>query len=424
MESRSTLGGRKQQLSVLASIALLCEYNSEVSPDLNDWQEGPLPLSLRQPQGSTLTSDTQGRLSYFSARVGSTLFPSRRRHWRRRDEGFAELIAPTQGGKTYIVIVHSPLGDHHSVDDAAACVTHAAEGLNNLVGEMLFPRIPPQQRTQARRTYWLVFAAASHPSGRASLEPLSMALMFSRGSSVVPDQDELMRLTAEGSLFEPDLGLAVAVEHDGAAIVVDVDGAVPNSFEWWSQGEPADPSLSAAPAVQFQAHTVLVDCFALGMLQRAGLNAIADSFAAMADVQPRLSKVFALDKDFASFKAFVWWHHITEEETANRVLRAYQIRHALDDLLDEVSRDLGHYASQIQTLSTARSSAAVTILTVTLFPLTVLLSFATALVPQGASWWEKCLLFGASVPLSLLIGVGVLSTMKGYLQFLRDVLAA
>ena len=169
---------------------------------------------------------------------------------------------------------------------------------------------------------------------------------------------------------------------------------------------------SVAIPVQFQAHTVLVDCFALGMLQRAGLNAIADSFAAMADTKPRLSKIFALDEEFASFKAFVWRHHITEEETANRVLRAYQIRHALDDLLDEVSQDLGHYASQIQTLSTARSSAAVTILTVTLFPLTVLLSVATAVVPGDASWWEKCLLFSASVPLALLIGIGILSTMK------------
>jgi hypothetical protein len=142
------------------------------------------------------------------------------------------------------------------------------------------------------------------------------------------------------------------------------------------------------------------------------------------DTNPRLSKVFALDKEFASFKAFVWWHQITEEETANRVLRAYQIRHALDDLLGEVSRDLGHYASQIQTLSTARSSAAVTVLTVTLFPLTVLLGVAAAVVPGSASWWEKCLLYGASVPLSLLVGLGILSTMGGYLQFLRDVLSA
>jgi hypothetical protein len=412
-------------LRLLASIALFCEFQSETPPDLREWHDGPLPVALQQRGGPTLTSDAEGRLSYFAARVGPTLYPIGRRHWRHRPEGFAEVIAPAPGGHTYVVVVHNPLGTDLTVEDAVVRIAHETESLNELVGGMFFPQVAPDHRGHTRRAFWLVFAAASHARTGASIDSASAALMLSRGTSVPPDRHELDRVAAEGSLFEPDPGLVVAVEHDGAALVVDIGSDVPvDSFEPWSRQEPVDPTASLAISEQFQAHTVLVDCFALGMLQRAGLNAIADSFAAMADTKPRLSKVFALDEEFASFKAFVWRHHITEEETANRVLRAYQIRHALDDLLDEVSQDLGHYASQIQTLSSARSSAAVTILTVTLFPLTVLLSVATALVPDDASWWEKCLLFGASVPLALLIGVGILSTMKGYLQFLRDVLSA
>jgi hypothetical protein len=309
-----------------------------------------------------------------------------------------------------------------SVEEAVGRVVDASQTVEASIEDALFPSSSLNRCGEVRRTFFLVFAAAA-VSNEMRRRPPSLAFMLSRGDVTYPDQKELSRLSDDPTFFEPASGLAVAVDHDGAAIVVDLDrDSETDVFGTWARGEPAELASGAAASVQFQAHTVLVDCFVLGMLQRAGLNGIADSFAAMADSQPRLANVLALEKEFASFKAFVWWHHVTQEETANRVLRAYQIRHGLDDFLAEVARDLGQYSSQIQTLSAARSSAAVTILTVTLVPLTVLLAIIVAVLPSDYPWWAKCLALGASVPLALLVGIGVLSFMKGYLEFLRDVI--
>jgi hypothetical protein len=229
-------------------------------------------------------------------------------------------------------------------------------------------------------------------------------------------------LRGQGARVNLTKDIVIIIAHDGCSMVGISDLMEdPDPFDNWLHRDAAVGDSTSITFSELLWHSVFVDCILLGMQQRSGLNRIADRFAGLTDHRPRISEMLSLEQSFAEFKAAVWWHQVTEERAANQVLRAFQREHSLDDLLTELGRDLSHYSDQVQTLNVARSSAAITVLSLTLLPITVLLYIFQSILPSNASDFLRVCVYLASVPIALMVALGIASVMPGYLELLHDI---
>jgi hypothetical protein len=408
-----------------------CQIRGTIS--LAEWSDGPLPLSVTNGDGIETRSGETERLDYFSHRVAAALYPAGRRRWRHFANGFLEVLAPAENlpDSTYLVIWHQSLGDSYEASIAGDDVLNAIEAMQTLVAPAMTVE---RECLRVVRSFYMVsgvideFARGVLPSQYDDTWTIPeqyawrLATLINSEFGDTPPLDEMSNLKRNRARVNLTKDLLVIVEHDGCSLVgVTDEHESPDPFESWLAGDSAHDD-SQLTFVELEWHTIFLDCFLLGILQRSGLNRIADQFAGLTDHQPRVSEMLKLERSFAEFKAAVWWHQVTEERAANQVLRAFQREHSLDDLLAELGRDLSHYSDQIQTLSVARSSAALTVLSLTLLPITVILYIIQSVVPAN---WGDLLRIGAfllSVPIALALAMGLAALIPGYLELLRDVI--
>lgn len=383
-----------------------------------------MPLLLRgdvEHQG-LVDHEFERSARYLSPRVDAALYHADVRCWTRAGERIVELLAmghdpSSPAAPTHLFVVHGALHPGRSSADAQEEIRAATD---ESLAEFGIRRVG--------RAFHL--AAVVHPpSGlfaAAEVDGIDpqralTAWQLATMRTDEPSHAELSRLVATQNLSEPTADMTLVVHHDGAALVLCDDVTdVEEPFASWLEGKPADDVASSE--VQWHVHTILTDCVLLGLLQRAGLNALADRVADVATRRPDVETMLALEEAFARFKASVWWRHVSEEETGNLVLQAFQNKHRLADLLDNVAQGLTQYSGQVQAMSAALSSAAVTILTVTVFPLTVLIAFITAVVPESASFLIKLVAYFLTIPVTLGVGLLVASWIPHYLPFLRSTL--
>lgn len=411
------------------SLVSVVEIGADHLSNRTGWVGGAAPFQLPGEPSSLFQDSSRERSSrYLSPRVDAALYDYGVRRWKRVNESLVELLELprldiTARPATYLLVVHSRLARGREIDFIQEQVRVTTDQILSCLGV-----------THRGRRFHLVAAVTStslspypltareSPSSRQYDEGRALAAwQIANLRSDQPAEGELERLRDVGNLLEPTGDMTLILHHDGAGLVLvdTVDNDV-DSFTAWFEGKSPEDSVSAQ--VQWHLHTTLADCILLGLLQRAGLNSLADRVASAAAQKPDVETMLKMQDEFGRFKASVWWRHVSEEETVNLVLRAFQTRHGLSDLLEEVARDLGEYAAQVQALSAALSSAAVTILTLTLFPLTVIVALVAALTPVSASFPIKVLAYLSSIPISLGFGLGVASIIPDYLPFLRSTL--
>jgi len=399
---------------------------------LTEWSDGPLPLSVTNGEGIETRSGETERLDYFSHRIASALYPVGRRKWRHFANGFLEVLAPAENvpDSTYLVVWHRSLGDIYEASIAADEVLNTIETMQSLVAPAMALNA---ESLKVIRSFYMVsgvideFALGVLPSQYNDVWTIPeqyawrLATLINSEFGDTPPLDEISNLRRNGARVNLTNDLLIMVEHDGCSLVgvADADES-PDPFESWLAGESAHDD-SQLTFVELEWHTIFLDCFLLGILQRSGLNRIADQFAGLTDHQPKISEMLKLERSFAEFKAAIWWHQVTEERAANQVLRAFQREHSLDDLLAELGRDLSHYSDQIQTLSVARSSAALTVLSLTLLPITVILYIIQSVVPANSGDFLRIGAYLLSVPIALVLAFGLAALIPGYLELLRDV---
>jgi len=406
------------------SAVLFIELEVSNTAFLLNWHAGPAPFDFETTSAYEDDRDPESSARYLSKRVHQALYAPGSRHWIRRDRAIVELLPlPQQDGlagrATHIAVVHVGLVECFSVEDLVVQLEPAtSEALSGL---------PVGHRGRSFHLVGLlhldpgILAQGRRPDSDYDQERALVAWQVSTlrpGDD--PPQGELERLAAGRQLLEPTADMTLVVHHDGASLVLsdepESDSETP--FQAWLEDTVPEPSVSAQ--VQWHLHTTITDAVLLGLLQRTGLNALADRVAQAAAATPDVKTMVALQTAFARFKGSFWWRHVSEEETVNLVSKAIRERHGLDELFEEVNEALSQYSEHVQGISVALSSAAVTILTLTLFPLTVMVALITAITPASASLGLKLVAYLSSVPLSLGVGLCVAAFIPGYLRFLRS----
>lgn len=418
---------------VQGSLIVIQECLIEVATKTSDWMEGPLVLSVIDSNGVETRTGEAERLTYFSNRIASALYPLGRRKWRQVENGFLEVLLPSTSvpNATHLFALHIPLSENY---DTASVVEVVLQFTKDMPSKVASAISIEASRIQVIRSYYMIsgvideFADALLPTqydNHWSLADqyawrLSTLINGEFGNS--PPIDEIAELRKSGSKISLTNDQVVIVAHDGCSFV-GVSRTVnrDNPFASWVEGNAALDDSGLA-IVELEWHSIFLDSFFLGILQRSGLNRIADEFAGLTSHEPTVSEMLRLERSFAEFKAAIWRHQITEERAANQILRAFQREHALDDLLAELGRDLSHYSGQIQTLSVAQSSAALTLLSITLIPITVILYILQSIIPSKSGDLLRIGVFLLSVPISLLFAFILASFIPGYLKLLRDIL--
>jgi hypothetical protein len=391
---------------------------------LADWKNGPAPFNFSTSANQEIKGDIDNSARYLSKRVHQALYDPSLRQWNRIEQAIIEMIPLVSRGDEYDIVTH--LAVIHVGLLACRNVEEVLTQLDSVTSDIL-TKIDVNCRG---RSYSLVcllnmnFPALNIGSNVNLGFDQQRALLAWQISTFRPEDEppigELERLFTSRQLLEPTSDMTLLVHHDGASLVLsdepDDEGNAP--FGSWLECGFPQPTVSAQ--VQWHLHTTLTDSILLGMLQRLSLNTLANRIANATTKTPDVNTMTSLQSAFGNFKGSLWWRHVSEEETVNLVLQAFRARHGLDDLFTEVDDALNQYSEHLQGISAALSSAAVTILTLTLFPLTVTVALITALVPGSADSVVKIIAYLCSVPISLATGFAVAALIPGYLAFLRS----
>lgn len=413
-----------------ASFSIMVEVDLADEPELPaPWMPGPARFP-RNISGERVDFDATHRLRYFAPRIGPLLYPAGGRFWRAISlpsetgdplRGIVEILVepfPVAGERSCVLVLHAPSrslqldGLRQECSDARAALTRWASG-----------NLPTVEWTG--RQLELLFVAA--PAGNdADDVAVRVGTGTARRELTRAAADEVAaRMRNTGHLTDVGSAGRLLVERRIVVLVASGgDREHVDPFDRWTEGEAAAPDRMFTELAQQWLHTIYSDCGLIATLQRSGLNRIADRFASLATEQPRISQMMELEHSFARFKSTVWWRQVTEADEGNRIVGTLQTLHALDALRDDVGRDLAHYSEQLQTLSAARSTAAVTVLTLVLFPLTVLVEWVSVSVPDSWSPLPVGVAFFLTVPAALILGFAIASVIPGYLRFLRDVFGA
>lgn len=423
-----------------SSFLVVAELQLITEPTFEGWSEGPLPLAWRGEIGeSPLRMDAEQRQQYFSPRVKRRLYPGDRRFWKQcsyKSQGMTKvkfieaLFVPEEyeAGPRIFVVLHGS-GPTQPVFPLMAEIRKWSDELVDVTSAELDKDVLSSESGEGVRRFSQIFAAMSE--SRLSVfdceddwgVPMQTAWVLAQkwlGAVVSsPTASHLRHVRDTGGMIEASNEVSVVLVPDGAGVVAVGAGINADPFDDWIINQPPK-SVTLGGYTQLMVHTIYADCFLMALQQSSGLNEIADRFGVISGDVPRLADLRNLERWFAVFRSEVWWHQITELSEANELLRAFQRQHDLDDLMEEVGRDLGYLSDQIQTQNTVISSVAISLLTLILFPLTVTIAAVEALVPSRADAIQKLLAFLASIPIALLVGIGIAACIPRYMRFVVD----
>ncbi|NNN22714.1 MAG: hypothetical protein HKL80_12025 [Acidimicrobiales bacterium] len=416
-------------LEIDGSFASIIEIRVNRYSIYEGWNAGVLPLHIGETTFDRETIDenyNERDSRNLSSRVDAALYSAENRYWKQDQGCLLELVSMPVGNKSkwapsHLLIIHAPFGQPAVISDLKTLINKTTSDCLAIFQNPELGRSFNFIAGLVNNSFWKVRNTGNNEkTDYFDYERSLLAWQLSTLRSDDPPIGELAKLNQGNNLIEPTADITLLINHDGAALVFsdDIINSA-NPFESWLQGETAEDNSSNV--IQWHLHTTLTDCILLGMLQRSGLNSLADQLASLSTGSPDINILLSLQEAFAKFKASIWWHHVSEEETGNLVLHAYQSKHKLEDLFDEVSQDLTLYTSQVQALSSVLSSAAVTILTLTLFPLTFLLGLVSGVTPSSTNIFVKAILYLLCVPLSLGVGFTVAAFIPNYLPFLRSI---
>lgn len=123
-------------------------------------------------------------------------------------------------------------------------------------------------------------------------------------------------------------------------------------FVW--RVERDHPFLKAAAPILVR--TVYTDCLVLAAVQRAELEAIADSLAAIDYRAKRMTELRPLEDRATILRNRLWWDDVATSGLGNSILRAAQSALRTPQLFDRVMEDLGEFRSVVETAELRRAT--------------------------------------------------------------------
>lgn len=127
-------------------------------------------------------------------------------------------------------------------------------------------------------------------------------------------------------------------------------------------------STGSLRTLELHFRSIYLDTLLLGQLQRLILTQIADDLAAVSDPILDPQRLTELEHELTTFRNVFWWRHLGPQWHANALLAEYQRQHAIPELLDQISNELGDYSSKAERSATQRSEALLGVLAVVSLP--------------------------------------------------------
>jgi len=155
--------------------------------------------------------------------------------------------------------------------------------------------------------------------------------------------------------------------------------------------EATDESRATISSLAFYARTIYVDAMLLANIQARWINELADRLSDYAEAHiVHLPELACIDRDLTCFRATVWWRSIAQGTHGDRMLRAYQQQHELNEMLASSASESAVLIRQVsseldkKTLeATQKTTQILTLLTVLGIPAGVVLTIWQGL---GGGW--------------------------------------
>jgi hypothetical protein len=207
----------------------------------------------------------------------------------------------------------------------------------------------------------------------------------------LPAPEDRAQLLA--SLVRLSASWQALVLHDGAAFL--------------GSGTDMSSAYRLSSAGEFHFRTVYLDALLFAQTQRLQLTRIADELAALADPIADPAPLLRLERQLTAFRNVYWWQHLGPQWHANQLLHAYQAKHGMTELFEQVMNELGDYSRKAHTAATQRTEALVGVLAVVGLPLGAALERVHALDVRDP-WWIALALALATLFITaiLLTGAG------------------
>ena len=142
-----------------ATLIVIQESHIESKLPSRGWQSGPLALSVIKDDGVETRTGEFERLSYFSHRIASALYPAGRRKWRSVERGFLEVLIPPDDvpNSSHLFAWHISLGDAYIIESAVDDVLLAIKEMPTQIAAAMSVEL---SNIQTVRSYYMFSAVA------------------------------------------------------------------------------------------------------------------------------------------------------------------------------------------------------------------------------------------------------------------------
>jgi hypothetical protein len=373
------------------------------------WEAGPLPVS----EGSVVAS-AELRRGYFNERAATALYGGGRLHRliggehgreRSRDHfavtGVELLRVPGGERRNALLAVHGEIqADGLAAVETLARIAHLGNGASQaraFLDELLDGCGTVMSGLKRATTITLATPAAGlsdAPLGTPAFDAWSPELQWLwLLASATPPGDYLPAPEDGANLLDAIIRLSaswsVLVLRDGAAYL--------------GSGPDMSSAYRLAGDAEFHFRTIYLDALLVAQSQRLQLTRIADELAALADPMSDPAPLLQLERELTSFRNVYWWQHLGPQWHANHLLAAYQDRHQITELFDQVTDELGDYSRKAHTAATQRTEALVGVLAVIGLPLGAALEIVHALGVDDPRWIAFALALAVLLIASILL---------------------
>jgi len=194
---------------------------------------------------------------------------------------------------------------------------------------------------------------------------------------LVPDfecDDEFLNAALpRASVIIPSADWRIAVLRNGAAFVGRrPDTGLTSTSNGWTRNEPARSNGDYFDSGELYMRTIFTDAIVLGIIQRHGLQTMRASALGTARHATSLARVRDLGESLEAFCEQYWWTDASRGGIADQLLRAYQDRHSLDEMLGQLEADVTSLSRRVHTSASRRTAGALTALSLlTVFSLSL-----------------------------------------------------
>ena len=361
--------------------------------ELPAWEQGPLPVTK-----DGVVASAELRRGYFNERSASALYGPGRLHREMGSEhglgqsydrfevaGVELLHLPTsRGRRNALLAVHGEVhADGLGLVETLARIAYLGTDvsaprsfLDKLLegcGTVMSGLKRATTMTLATPATGVLEAPLESPTydaWGAELQWLWLLASATSPEDYLPAPENRAELL--GSLIRLSASWQVLVLRDGTAYL----------------GSGADMSSTYRLSTdgEFHFRTVYLDALLVAQAQRLQLTRIADELAALTDPMGDPAPLLRLERQLTAFRNVYWWQHLGPQWHANKLLRAYQANHEIDELFQQVTDEIGDYSRKAHTAATQRTEALVGVLAVVGLPLGAALELVHGLGVHDP-WW-------------------------------------